>query len=219
MQRSLKLGGNDHPLQIVTQNQRFRTALPGFVQHNEITIFTGIDPGVELVTTDTCIAALHARRRVLVVNQCVHHLAIPAPALLSGLFLPPERLDTSGWQWFAFLPMFGGRAASYIRRHVPESVHQLPPRGLREDVQAGLKKIELNSDDSETRRSHDADSAREGASARTTASFLGNPCLRRTLALMVLNIFQASQFYGLLSWLPTLLISRAFATLRRLRSP
>jgi hypothetical protein len=50
------------------------------------------------------------------------------------------------------------------------------------------------------------------------ASFLGNPSRRRTLALMVLNHFQAGQFYGLLIWLPVLLICRAFAILRRLRS-
>jgi hypothetical protein len=50
------------------------------------------------------------------------------------------------------------------------------------------------------------------------ASFLGNPSLRRTLVLTVLNYFQAGQFYGLLSWLPALLICRAFTILRRLRS-
>jgi hypothetical protein len=90
--------------------------------------------------------------------------------------------------------------------------------GIPEEIQEVLKKKELNSDDSRTRCSHDEDLAREGVSAATTGSFPGNPALHRTLGLMVLNYFQAWQFYGLLSWLPTLLISRSFTILRRLRS-
>lgn len=90
--------------------------------------------------------------------------------------------------------------------------------GIPEEIQEVLKKKALNSDDSRTRCSHDEDLAREGVSPPTTASFPGNPSLHRTLVLMVLNYFHAGQFYGLLSWLPTLLISRSFTILRRLRS-
>jgi hypothetical protein len=90
--------------------------------------------------------------------------------------------------------------------------------GIPEEIQEVLKKKELNSDDLPTRCLHDEDLAREGVSAATAASFPGNPSLHCTLVLMVLNYFQAGQFYGLLSWLPTLLISRSFTILRRLRS-
>jgi hypothetical protein len=90
--------------------------------------------------------------------------------------------------------------------------------GIPEEPQEVLKKKELNSDDSRPRCSHDEDPAREGVSAATAASAPGSPSLHRTLVLMVLNYFQAGQFYGLLSWLPTLLISRSFTILRRLRS-
>jgi hypothetical protein len=90
--------------------------------------------------------------------------------------------------------------------------------GKPEEIQEVLKKKELTSDDSRTRCSHDEDLAGEGVSAATAASFPGNPSLPRTLVLMVLNYFQAGQLYGLLSWLPTLLISRSFTILRRLRS-
>jgi putative MFS transporter len=175
---------------------------------------------VEPVTPDTYIAAWEGvRGRVFVVNPCIQHLAIPAAALFSGLLLPPDRLDTAGWQWFALLPAIGGQAASYIRRQVPGSAQWLLPRGKPEEVQALLKKIDLNSDDSGTRGSQVRDSARERISPCTGTSFLGDPSRRRTLVLIVLNIFQVGQFYGLLSWLPTLLISEGFTILRRLRSP
>ena len=90
--------------------------------------------------------------------------------------------------------------------------------GIPEEIQEALKKKELNSDDSRTGCSPDENLAGEGVSAATAASFPENPSLRRTLALMVLNYFQAGQFYSLLIWLPTLLISRSFTILRRLRS-
>jgi hypothetical protein len=43
----------NRPLQILTQNQPFRTAVLRFAQHNEITIGARIDFGVEVVTADT----------------------------------------------------------------------------------------------------------------------------------------------------------------------
>ena len=89
--------------------------------------------------------------------------------------------------------------------------------GIPEEIPEVLKQKELNSDDSRTRCSQAEDLAREGVSA-TAVSFPDNPSLHRTLVLMVLNYFQAGQLYGLLSWLPTLLISRSFTILRRLRS-
>ncbi len=43
----------NRPLQILTQNQPFRTAVLRFAQHNEITIVARIDFGVEMVIADT----------------------------------------------------------------------------------------------------------------------------------------------------------------------
>jgi hypothetical protein len=89
--------------------------------------------------------------------------------------------------------------------------------GIPEEIQKVLNKKQLVSVDSRC-GSHDEDLAGEGVPAATAASFPENPSLHRTLVLMVLNYFQAGQFYGLLSWLPTLLISRSSIMFRRLRS-
>jgi hypothetical protein len=77
--------GRDYQaLQILTQNQPFRTAVPRFAQHNQITICAEIDFGVEPVTSDTYIAALDGMHgKVSVFRQCIQHLAIPAAALFS----------------------------------------------------------------------------------------------------------------------------------------
>jgi hypothetical protein len=81
----LQAGRDHHPLQILTQNQPFRTAAPGVAQHNQLVIFAGIDCGVELVTSDTYIARLEGvRARVLSSKQCIQHLAVPAAAVFSA---------------------------------------------------------------------------------------------------------------------------------------
>jgi hypothetical protein len=80
----LKLERDYRLLQILTQNQPFRTAVPCFTQHNELTIFVGLDFGMERMTSDAYIAALQGMRgRVSVFKQCIQHLAIPAAALFS----------------------------------------------------------------------------------------------------------------------------------------
>ena len=43
---------NNRPLQILTQNQPFRTAVLRFAQHDEIAMFARIDFGAELVIND-----------------------------------------------------------------------------------------------------------------------------------------------------------------------
>src|SRR4029077_3100733 len=56
--------------------------VPRAARHNQITIFLGIDFGVELVTSDAYFATLEGMRgRVSVFKQCIQYLAIPAAAL------------------------------------------------------------------------------------------------------------------------------------------
>jgi hypothetical protein len=78
-------GRGSSPLQILTQKQPFRTAVPGVAQHNQLTTFAEIESGVELVTSDTYVAALEAvRGRVCVFKQSIQYLAIPAAALFTA---------------------------------------------------------------------------------------------------------------------------------------
>jgi hypothetical protein len=66
------VGPNYKPLQILTQKQPFPTAVSRFAQHNEITIFRGSHFGLELVTSDTYIAALEGMREKSFCFQTMH---------------------------------------------------------------------------------------------------------------------------------------------------
>jgi len=188
--------------------------------------FTGIGLGLELVTIDTYIAELvpaSVRGRAFAINQCIQLVAIPVATFLSWLLLPRDLLGSAGWRWVVLVGAIGALVAYYIRRQVPESPHWLLQRGRFEEAQAVLSKIEAHSDGLLAHRPQDAGpqdtgSAGQEVSAYTSfSSLFRNPYLRRTLVLIVLNIFQASGFYGLVNWLPTLLISQGFTILRSLR--
>jgi len=212
------------------------TTLGMALQHSAVGIdawrfFTGIGLGLELVTIDTYIAELvpaSVRGKAFAINQCIQLVAIPVATFLSWLLLPGDLLGMAGWRWVAIIGAVGALVAYYIRRQVPESPQWLLQRGRLEEAQAVLgkieEKIEPNSDGFVAHHSQDdsrdTGSAGHEVPAYTSFSFFllfRNPYLRRTLVLIVLNIFQASGFYGLVNWLPTLLISQGFTILRSLR--
>src|SRR5258706_5256097 len=207
--------------------------------------FTGIGLGLELVTIDTYIAELvpaSVRGRAFAINQGIQLVAIPVATFLSWLLLPRDLLGVAGWRWVALIGAVGALVAYYIRRQVPESPQWLLQRGRFEEADVVLAKIEAKiepnseglaghssqdgsqdssqdrSQDSSQNSRQDAGSAGQEVAAYTSfSSLFRNPYLRRTLVLIVLNIFQASGFYGLVNWLPTLLISQGCTILRSLQ--
>ncbi len=199
------------------------TSLGMAFQHSAVGIdvwrfFTGIGLGLELVTIDTYIAELvpaSVRGRAFAINQCIQLIAIPVATFLSWLLLPRDLLGVAGWRWVAVVGAVGALVAYYIRRQVPESPQWLLQRGRLEEARVVLEKIGANSDGLLAHHPQDTGSARQEVSS--FSSLFRSPYLRRTLVLIVLNIFQASGFYGLVNWLPTLLISQGFTILRSLQ--
>src|SRR5712671_4402250 len=202
------------------------TSLAMALQHSAVGIdawrfFTGIGLGLELVTIDTYIAELvpaSLRGRAFAINQCIQLVGIPVATFLSWLLLPRDLMGVAGWRWVALVGAVSALAAYYIRRQVPESPQWLLQRGRVEEALRVLEKIGANSEGLVAHRPDDTSSAGQEVPAYSSfSSLFRNPYLRRTLVLIVLNIFQASGFYGLVNWLPTLLISRGFTILRSLR--
>jgi putative MFS transporter len=181
----------------------------------------GLGLGVQLVTIDSYVAELvpkAVRGRAFAINQAVQLSAVPLTALLSWLLVPHHPLGISGWRWVALVPVLGLAVAWWIRRVVPESPRWLASRGRVIDALVATSAIERRS-------SPDA-----GRLPPVPAMPLIDPVTtvhwreiispryrRRTIMLVLLNVFQAVAFFGFSNWLPALLASRGMTVVDSLQ--
>jgi MFS transporter, putative metabolite:H+ symporter len=181
---------------------------------------SGIGVGVELVTIDTYLAELAPKKlrgRVFAVNQTIQFLAVPVVALLAWSLIDRSPLGLAGWRWVVLLGAGGAIQVWWIRRGVPESPRWLAQRGRLAEADQILKEWEVRA-------------ARESGTALPPpapalptarghfAEIWRHPGYRRrTLMLVVFNIFQTVGFYGFSNWVPTLLIARGIPVTSSLR--
>ncbi|MBZ5606646.1 MAG: MFS transporter [Acidobacteriia bacterium] len=174
----------------------------------------GIGVGVELVTIDTYLSELvprELRGRAFAFNATIQFCAVPVVALLAWLLVPIAPLGLDGWRWVVLIGAASAIFVWWIRRRVPESPRWLAQHGRIEDAErvlAGLEARVLAESGAPL-----AAPAKPGA-ASTRGSFIEiwqAPYLRRTVMLVVFNLFQTVGFYGFSNWVPTLLIARGIA--------
>ncbi|HTW26285.1 MAG TPA: MFS transporter [Acetobacteraceae bacterium] len=170
----------------------------------------GIGIGVELVTIDTYIAELvprHLRGRAFAVNQLIQFSVVPIVAALSWLLVPRAPLGFDGWRWVVLIGAGGAIAVWWIRRGVPESPRWLAQQGRLVEAERITAALEARvaaeygaplppptAGDPVVPRGHFGEIWRP-------------PYLRRTIMLIVFNVFQTVGFYGFGNWVPTLLIA------------
>ncbi|PVX83097.1 MFS transporter [Paraburkholderia unamae] len=177
-------------------------------------LIAGIGVGVELVTIDTYVSELvpkHMRGRAFAFVHLVQYTAVPAVALLAWWFVPRAPLGFDGWRWVVMFGALGALIAWAIRRRVPESARWLAQRGRTEEAAGVLAKLEAKIE-AQYGRPLPAPAVEPAAPQATTkarfAEIWQPPYRRRTITLLVFNLFQAIGFYGFASWVPTLLVSK-----------
>lgn len=180
----------------------------------------GIGVGVELVTIDTYISELvprHWRGRAFAINQTLQFCAIPLIALLAWRLVPVSPLGLDGWRWVVLIGAAGAIFVWWIRRRVPESPRWLAQHGRVEEAGRIVEELER-------RIARESGAALPPAAGRPESNARGSfgeiwraPYLRRTVMLIVFNLFQTVGFYGFSNWVPTLLISRGIAITSSLR--
>jgi putative MFS transporter len=181
---------------------------------------SGIGVGVELVTIDSYLSELvpkEQRGRAFAYNQTIQFCAVPLVALLAWLLVPRAPLGVDGWRWVVLIGAASAIFVWWIRRRVPESPRWLAQRGRVEEAQRILEELEER-----VARESGATlvSAAEPKMSTTRGTFVEiwrTPYLRRTLMLIVFNLFQTVGFYGFSNWVPTLLIARGIAVTSSLR--
>jgi MFS transporter, putative metabolite:H+ symporter len=177
--------------------------------------------GVELVTIDSYIAELvpkQIRGKAFAVNHCVQYLAVPTVALLSWLLLPIKPLGMEGWRWVALVPALGAIFVWGIRRAVPESPRWLLARGRVSEAEQVIEKIESHvASEWGDKLPEPVPGAEEVTHNVSLSEIMRPPFARRTVMLILLNIFQAIGFFGFNNWVPALMESRGASFVKSLQ--
>jgi putative MFS transporter len=180
----------------------------------------GIGVGVELVTIDTYLTELvpkQLRGRAFAYNQTIQFSAVPLVALLAWLLVPRSPLGLDGWRWVVLIGAAGAIFVWWIRLRVPES-----PRWLAQHGRIGEAEQVLA--DLEQRVAEESGAPRPQPLKPDTKTSRGGfreiwrpPYRRRTMMMIIFNLFQTVGYYGFSNWVPTLLIGRGIAVTNSLR--
>jgi putative MFS transporter len=170
--------------------------------------------GVELVNVDTYISELVPKERrgpAFAFNQAVMYTAVPTIALLAFLMAPPWTfLGLEGWRWVVIIGSVGAIFIWWIRLGLPESPRWLAQHGRMREAESIVGKME---------RAAEAESGRPlpppeplAGEAETKAGrwaeMWNDQYRRRTIMLVVYNLFQTIGYYGFQAWVPQFLISK-----------
>lgn len=182
----------------------------------------GIGVGVELVTIDTYIAELvppSLRGRAFAFSNIIQFAAVPVAALLGWLLVPHTYFGLGGfglggfgldgWRLVVIAGSLGALAVWWIRRRLPESPRWLAARGRGAEAEEIVARWELEARLEQPGWTPAPIATPPQASGRgALAEIFTPPYRRRTIMLIVFNLFQAAGYYGFAAWVPTLLVSQ-----------
>ena len=174
----------------------------------------GIGVGVELVTIDSYISELvprDSRGRAFAFNSTIQFAAVPVVAFLAWLLVPISPLGVDGWRWVVLIGAGSAIFVWWIRRRVPESPRWLAQHGRIDEAQRLMTALETRVAAETGRPLPPLSSGEMQPSRGSFAEIWRPPYLRRTVMLVIFNLFQTVGFYGFANWVPTLLIERGIA--------
>ena len=161
-----------------------------------IRFFAGLGLGGELPVASTLVAELaptERRGRTVVLLESFWAYGTVLAALIGALVVP-----TAGWRVALLIGTLPALYVFVIRRAVPESPRYLLARGRIADARAAARTAGI-----------DAETPREPARA-SLATLFSRPFVRRTVMLWALWIALVFSYYGIFTWLPTLLAGKGF---------
>ncbi len=169
----------------------------------------GVGVGVELVTIDTYLSEIvpsALRGRAFAYNNAIQFSAVPIVAFLAWLLVPHAPLGLDGWRWVVLIGSAGAVLVWWIRLRVPESPRWLVLHGR-------LKEAEQIVADLETEAGSRlpppvSPKAAQPLQRGRFVEIWQPPYRRRTIMLVIFNVFQTVGYYGFANWLPTLLIQQ-----------
>jgi putative MFS transporter len=183
----------------------------GFLSLLVLRFFVGFGLGGELPVASTLVTEFSPARhrgKLLVILESFWAFGWAVAAIVSFLIIP--RFN-EGWKiafLIGFLPAF---YVFYLRRGIPESPRYLMTAGKSEEAVKAVRWLEKQSGVEE------ADIRIEQAAVREKAgwkSLWSGKYARRTVMLWILWFAMVYSYYGIFTWLPTLLVSSGHQMLK-----
>ena len=172
-------------------------------------LLAGMGIGIELVTIDTYISELmpkHLRGRAFVVNAAIQFSILPVSAALAWWLVPQAPLGIDGWRWLVAIGAVGAVVVWFLRRRLPESPRWLAQRGRFEEADRIITRLEVGAIAGNVAPLPPVLPVPAPTARGSLAEIWRPPYLRRTIMLILFNVFQAVGYYGFANWVPTLLI-------------
>ena len=176
-------------------------------------LIASIGLGVELVNIDTYVSELvpkEQRGPAFAYNQFVMFTAVPVVAFLSWQLVPRTVFGLDGWRVVVIIGSIGAFAVWWIRRSLPESPRWLEQHGRIAEAQSIVSELERQIR-ADTGSDLPPPQAVAGEAERKSGRFMeiwNETYRRRTIMLVIYNLFQTVGYYGFSSWVPALLISQ-----------
>ncbi len=177
--------------------------------------------GVELVNVDTYVSELvpkGQRGPAFAFNQFIMFTAVPVVALLAWWLVPLQFAGLDGWRWVVIIGSIGALFIWWIRLGLPESPRWLEQHGRGAEAERIVAEMERQAR-AETGAELPPPEVVTGEAERKTGDWMemwNDTYRRRTIMLVIYNLFQTIGYYGFMSWVPTLLISQGVGTTKSL---
>lgn len=184
-------------------------------------LVAGIGLGAEIVTMDAYLAELvpaRYRGRAFAFATFVQFLAVPIAGGLSYLLVPRQPLGIDGWRWVCFIGCIGALLVVLTRIRLPESPRWLAQRGFVVRAQEIVAAIEKKSNvlpENSLHLSTGLAASPANPPSATVSPGLFDPAWRsRVVMLTLAHILITIGFFGLASWLPSLLAAQGHSIVK-----
>ena len=178
-------------------------------------LIAGIGVGIELTTIDSFVSEMVPRAdrgRAIAFSQGFGFLAVPVCAFAAWLLVPIDPFGFAGWRFVMLIGASGALVVWFIQRRLPESPRWLLERGRVAEAEQVTRQLEAHAE-ADLGRPLDQPQLRvvapiPPAGGNRLAELFRPPLRRRTIMMIVANLFQTVGYYGFVNWVPTLLIAK-----------
>lgn len=191
---------------------------PSIVWVDIFRLCAGFGVGAQLVIIDAYVSEMtpaSQRGHYIAFSQFITYWAVPVVAFLAYTLVPTHFL-WAGWRWVVLIAALGSVVVWWIRMGMPETPRWYENNGFAMEADRIMSAIEKEVEKETGTLPAAVPHIHEETIKGKFSEIWVPPFRRRTIMLIVFNLFQTIGFYGFAAWVPTLLVSEGVTLLHSL---